>query len=284
MLDHQQPDQALQAIQSTLQRAFEHAQLPKLHVPKTDQQYKATPNTPFHAYPEIFFQLAGINRFLCGHEEIQLKPGEACLMPAATPHQETALGNDFSAFVIVHDNTRFLLHTMESAHGYRPWGYPLQAYPLPTGRLLADLLSQTARSYQQQSPTAPHLFRSYLGLLLDRIDAEESNSPSPYSPLVTKCMDLFYTELNSEDLTLAAAAERLKCNADSLSARFSKEVGQTAIQYLTGLRIEQARKLLRKSAMTIAEVSWACGYRDPNYFSRLFKAQVGSTPRAFRKQ
>ncbi len=282
-LTYKYPIQALEVIQKILKNTFTYPDIPKPLIPQRFECEKLPPNEPYHAFPEIFFQLAGTNQFTCGARTYDLNAGKACIMPAAVPHHEEWLEHDFSAFVIVHDSTRFIILIMEKEDGERPWARPVRSYPAKNGSLLADLLSQTAECYQTGSTSAPHLYRSYLGLILDHMKFSPSGDISPYSPLVTQCMELLFTEMNSEELTLNAVADYLDCNADSLSARFSREVGQTAIQYLTSLRMEQARQLLPESQMTIAEISWACGYRDPNYFSRLFKTHVGVTPRAYRQ-
>ncbi|MEM0964572.1 MAG: helix-turn-helix domain-containing protein [Verrucomicrobiota bacterium] len=240
-------------------------------------------DAPYHPFSEIFFQQVGYNCFTCGDDRFNLGPGELCIMPAATPHQEVVRGNHFSAFVIVHHTERFVALKMEGSDGARPWGYPLKSYTCGNSELLAELLTQGACAHRGNRDLEQHLLCSYLGLVLDIIEQDTSESDSEYSPLVTQCMDLFFAEMRSENLTLQEAAKRLRCNADSLSARFSAEVGQTAIQYLTNLRMAQARRLLSQDRLAISEVAWACGYKDPNYFSRRFKAQHGCTPKAFRK-
>ncbi|MEM6884546.1 MAG: AraC family transcriptional regulator [Verrucomicrobiota bacterium] len=283
-LTYRHPKQALKVIQNTLEIAFLKPEIPELLVPQRFAYDKLPSVAPYHAFPEIFFQVSGTNRFACGPQTYDLEAGNVCIMPAALPHHELWLEHDFSAFVIVHDSTRFIILIMEKEEGERHWARPIRSYPAANGSLLAGLLGQTAESFQKSAASAPHLYRSYLGLIIEQMKSSPSGEINPYSPLVTQCMELLFAEMNSEELTLRAVADHLGCNADSLSARFSREVGQTAIQYLTSLRLEQARHLLRESQLTIAEVSWACGYQDPNYFSRLFKAQIGLSPRNYRQQ
>ena len=55
------------------------------------------------------------------------------------------------------------------------------------------------------------------------------------------------------------------------------------IEYLTNIRIERAKKLLLNSDMNIKNICLDTGYSDPNYFSRIFKRQVGVTPTDFRE-
>jgi len=73
---------------------------------------------------------------------------------------------------------------------------------------------------------------------------------------------------------------------DYLRKRFKQEMGESPLEYLTGLRMERARKLLaarRETGYTVAQIARMCGYEDALYFSRVFKKHYGCTPTAFCK-
>ncbi len=85
-----------------------------------------------------------------------------------------------------------------------------------------------------------------------------------------------------EPLSLEMLAEALNVSAYHLSHVFSAESGFTLSSHLTNVRMERAAELLREGRLGVAEVSHAVGYRDPLYFSRVFKAHYGQTPSTFR--
>ena len=66
------------------------------------------------------------------------------------------------------------------------------------------------------------------------------------------------------------------------SGVFSQEMGQTFVEYLTEKRMERAKELLRYSGKRSSEVAYEVGYRDPRYFSFLFKKTQGCTPSSYR--
>ena len=68
------------------------------------------------------------------------------------------------------------------------------------------------------------------------------------------------------------------------SKLFKQEDGRTFIEYLTGVRIHQAKMLLRNPGNSIKEIGIMCGYSDPNYFSRIFKKYEGVTPSEYRER
>jgi AraC-like DNA-binding protein len=63
---------------------------------------------------------------------------------------------------------------------------------------------------------------------------------------------------------------------------FQRHTGRTPIQYLTQLRIDRAKDLLKVCGNTVAQVSEHVGYTDPYYFSRIFKQITGFSPAGFQ--
>ncbi len=84
------------------------------------------------------------------------------------------------------------------------------------------------------------------------------------------------------DLTVDSAAERLGISGDHLARIFKRRTGYTFNEYLTRFRIQRAVELLRDPSVRVGEVADLCGYRDPRYFSSLFRRLVGMTPSEFR--
>ena len=74
---------------------------------------------------------------------------------------------------------------------------------------------------------------------------------------------------------------------DYLRKIFKAETGTTPHDYLTGLRIHMAEKLLcssESSDRNISEIAYICGYSDSLYFSRVFKKYLGCSPKKYAEQ
>jgi len=67
-----------------------------------------------------------------------------------------------------------------------------------------------------------------------------------------------------------------------LTALFRAHLGCPPLKYQQRLRLALARKLLRNSYLSVAEVAAACGYIDANYFIRVFRSNLGTTPSRWR--
>jgi len=67
------------------------------------------------------------------------------------------------------------------------------------------------------------------------------------------------------------------------SVMFKKETGQNFINYLTNIRIEKAKELLRSTNLKSYEIAYQVGYDNPTYFSTVFKKLTGMTPLDYKK-
>ena len=65
---------------------------------------------------------------------------------------------------------------------------------------------------------------------------------------------------------------------------FKQRTGVNFIKYLTNVRMEHAKELLRTTDLTSAQIAERVGFLDPNYFSVVFKKTCGMTPREYRNK
>ena len=88
----------------------------------------------------------------------------------------------------------------------------------------------------------------------------------------------------AEPLTSEALCAQFHCSRSQLSHRFKAEVGVGFREYLLALRLSHAKRLLKYSALTVTEISFAVGFNDANYFSNVFKHREGLSPLAYRRR
>ena len=108
-----------------------------------------------------------------------------------------------------------------------------------------------------------------------------NHSMKDYSLLIRKVLTQIDLDLTA-DLSLKVQAKALGVNASYLSTLFKRETGKTLTEYVNGKRIEYAIFLLNSTQLQIQVIAQYCGISDVNYFTRLFKAAVGKTPKEYR--
>ncbi|NQX71128.1 response regulator [Paenibacillus alba] len=84
-----------------------------------------------------------------------------------------------------------------------------------------------------------------------------------------------------EDLHLTLISKMVGVSEGYLSKQFVKETGSSFIQYMTNLRIEESKRLM-KTGLRISDISEKIGYVNPEHFSRMFKKVTGLSPKAYR--
>ena len=95
---------------------------------------------------------------------------------------------------------------------------------------------------------------------------------------------LKYIEENfsEESFSLNSVAGAIGVSSNYFSSIFSQEMQITFIEYVTKKRMEKAKKLLSQTQLHSSEIAGEVGYKDPHYFSFVFKKTVGCTPREYR--
>ncbi len=83
---------------------------------------------------------------------------------------------------------------------------------------------------------------------------------------------------------ISLAVEQAGIPERTFTRRFHVATGASPLEYVHQLRLNQARRLLESSGLSIQAVAQDLGYEDPSFFSRLFKREVGLTPAQYRKR
>ena len=110
----------------------------------------------------------------------------------------------------------------------------------------------------------------------------EPTNVTPGNTIVEQTMILIrerYPYLDSVD----ELAECLGISKNHLIREFTYHTGTSPWQFLTRTRIESAQSLLKDSNYTIEIIGQLVGYANGNYFCKVFKRQVGITPKEFRR-
>lgn len=104
-----------------------------------------------------------------------------------------------------------------------------------------------------------------------------------YRDTVNKVEQYVQDHLGSE-LTLTEIAAHIYVNPSYLSAMYRKATGVPLFEYIQKERVHRASYLMRNSTKPVAEVAKLAGFKDPNYFSKVFRKEMGLSPREYRKK
>jgi two-component system response regulator YesN len=116
------------------------------------------------------------------------------------------------------------------------------------------------------------------------VSAIFNNSEAKNKQFVETAARIIRQRYRESGLTLNDVARSVYISPYYLSHIFSHEMGCTVIDYLTRVRLEEAKKLLQSSKLSIVAIAEQVGYSDSGYFSRVFKKNQGMTPSEYKKQ
>lgn len=277
-------------MQEVLRRSIEASRrgLQPLKVPREEGLMQAHPGMHYHFKPEVFLQLRGRTTFRTPREEVLVKAGELCILPAGVPHGETVEKDESGAFrnLVVGFYSRTL--SLHFAHEVAPGKPDIQAiefFDTPNLEVFTTIATHIVSAYHGRTPARTHiingLLTGLLGMLLNLVETGSGTLNRDIAK-VFQAKWLVREQLGNPRLNVRNLAEKLHCSADYLSHLFHKQTGEKLIHYIQRIRIDGARLALESTQLYISEIAFASGFQDPAYFTRVFKKLTGESPQAYR--
>lgn len=119
-------------------------------------------------------------------------------------------------------------------------------------------------------------------IIAKALELRDKSASNRYGDVVDEVMAYIEKNYADEELSLNLLASHVNFSPNHLSMVFSQQTGQTLIKYVTDYRMNKAKELLRCTNKKSSVVSMEVGYKDPHYFSYLFKKTQGITPTQYR--
>lgn len=133
-----------------------------------------------------------------------------------------------------------------------------------------------------QIASVEELRQRIMDIILESVHAEKYDGVNAKSKiqLAIRYIQRHY----NENIVVNDLAERFGMSPNYFSSTFKRQMHQSAIGYLSGLRVEKAKELLLKSELNVVDIAKTVGYEDSQYFFRVFKKYTGATPLTWREQ
>lgn len=165
-------------------------------------------------------------------------------------------------------------------------------YLMVSARLNAEFaLKETGCGVEEFQRRLPKLdmnmqadgLRNYLtAVLRAAVELRETESQKRSNDITGEALRYIDRNFSDPNISLNSVAEASNISANYLSALFSQKVGLSFVEYLTKKRMARARQLLRQTSKRSGEIAYEVGYKDPRYFSFVFKKTQGCTPSSYR--
>ena len=240
---------------------------------------------------ELDFDILGNRRLTFDGKEYVTEPGSIIFR---YPGQRCTSSGGYDMYILTFEWTEEEIerrdYTRNSPKTYNRTSFPEEILSLPhvfVPEHSAELLSiykRLAVIYKQQN--RQHLTDLQLSRLLYLVSADALNhaleQEEEYTP-TDKVLSYINTHY-MENITLEDLASHVHLSRHYLVHLFRHETGKTPFEFITSTRLEQAKRLLTCTKLSISEIASQCGFESSSYFCRRFRAAFGTTPRTFKKE
>jgi len=261
------------------------------------------PQQPFglhcHEFSEIVIITGGTGVHITGEASYELTVGDTFVIGGDRPHDYLNM-DQLSLINILFDPSELpmSLGDLESLSGYHAlftlepasrqrhqFTSRLQLNPAEIGeslRLIDKLDSELAArrpGFQVMATVAMLELVTFLSRRFSKTHNPTSKTLIRVGETISYMMRNIAKAVTLEELVTISGMSRT-----NYMRTFEATMGTSPINYLIGLRIEEASRLLRSTDRSITEIAFDVGFSDSNYFSRQFRKLTGRSPREYRKR
>lgn len=161
----------------------------------------------------------------------------------------------------------------------------IQIYYITSRILMKKELGQPPAEILHRIQTSSAIFQlqSIIQELLEYTESSLTKSGKGYSQIVENSISYIHANL-ANPLSLDIIANHVHVNSSHLSRTFKKECKESITEYINKSRIKRAQEILSNSNTLAYEVSEQVGFRDPAYFSSIFKKYTGYSPKEYKQK
>lgn len=142
-----------------------------------------------------------------------------------------------------------------------------------------ELYKRTVTSIKQED-----MFQNLKEICFKLNDFFKEVNQGKFDYVLDRALEYIHKEFGNPDLQIKDVAKASYVSNSYLSLIIKQGTGKTYVEYLTDIRMDQAKKLLGETELKSYEIAEACGFANPAYFSTVFKSVFGMSPSAYKKE
>jgi AraC-like DNA-binding protein len=151
--------------------------------------------------------------------------------------------------------------------------------------VLEEILDDVRQSLAH-NPAAAQAGIARLLAILDRnevVAGFPAYARGGFAPWQRRRVETYLTDNLEGTVQIKTLAKMVSLSASHFCRAFKQTFGRTPHNYLTGLRVERAKQLMRSTAEPLSQIALACGLADQAHLCKVFRRCVGHTPSAWRR-
>jgi len=249
-----------------------------------------------HRGYELYFCLEGHGKLLVADRVYSLHPGTFAIIKPYVLHWPSVIGTKPLHRVVLSIDERYMQTSFNNSPGISNCVRTLLTEPRPFWHLSAvkmDTIRELLLRLARELADKPIFYEAAIHHLLTEmfvILAREQHCPQDTDKSENAAFDLAERILQylavhyTDSIEVSRLHERFNVSRSHMYDHFKQATGHSLNRYLTLYRINQAKRLLMDTPLSVTEIASNVGFGDLSHFFHTFKAETGQTPSAFRKQ
>ncbi len=245
---------------------------------------------------EIIEVLSGVIRIRIGTETVEASEGYFIYVPPTLVFSAEAVSERASLRAMVFD-TSILEENMENFDAEVFYMFYLQSKNKVTPFEKGHPVYETLAKYMQESydeyvskdvcyklPIRANIYLMMTALLRYYCGSKDEQDRMIYhNVLRLRPVVEYIAEHYLEKIYIEELADMITVSPDYFTKMFKDSIGKTPIEYINGLRINEAMRQLAETDNSMADIADAIGFCNPNYFHKIFKQYMDMSPLSYRK-
>jgi len=260
----------------------------QVSAPKPTQHYH------YHDSYELYYLYSGERYYFIKDKSYHVKSGNLVLINAYDIHATTNSAKYGYSRLLVNFKKDFIKNFLDFLDGpdlFECFQEDIHILKLNASEqhYVENLLQLMQQEYNTQNPGyLSYLQTSLIQLLLfiNRRNHQPGDKHVKYMNATHKTISEITGYINNhynQDISLNTISATFYISPYYFSRTFKKVTGYTFIEYLNGVRVKEAQKLLRNTNLSIADISEAVGFKSSTHFGRIFKEITGSSPLSYKR-
>ncbi len=249
----------------------------------------------YHDLYEIYYLYSGDRYYFIKDKTYHIKRGNMVLIKPYDIHSTSSSSKSGYDRILITFKKSYLngfLEAVKDLNLFECFEKDIHVIPFTFAEqsLVESLLISMLNEYEREAPGYEYFLKSALVqllLIVCRHSGQLDSTTQSYASAAHKTVSEVAAYINTryfEDITLKTISDRFFISPCYFSRTFKRVTGIPFIEYLNGVRVKEAQRLLKQTEMSIVEVSEAVGFKSTTHFGRTFKGIVGISPIEYRSR
>lgn len=233
-----------------------------------------------HHFTELFYVLNGKGEFVINDKTFEIQKDDFIIVNSNVSHNETSSSEDPLHYVVM--GTDELEFEISSGKNY--FIYNFASHNKQLHFYIKSILAEMRTQDDHFEYVCQNLFQNLIYQIQRWTKIQFLGTQSQKTNKECRFIEQYLNEHFREDISLQSLSEIVHLSKYYLAHAFKEYRGVSPINYLTQIRINEAKHLLETTDFSAAKIADFTGFSSQSYFSQIFHKEIGMTPNQYRRK